>query len=444
MKRLAGAVAGLLAIIAVVAAVAGAPARSADTYRVDAIFDTAKGVIPGQLVKIAGARVGEIADVRLTRDYKARIVMTVPRRFQFRSDASCNIQPEGLISENFVQCDPGTPSKGLLRGIGDLPPTVPVQRTSVPVNLTDLFRIFKTDVRQRFTVAIAGLGGGLAARGGDLNAVILRANPTLRAIRRLSSQLAAQKRQLVRAVADTDTVIGSLARNSGDVQRFIVSTGRVTRRTAAHRVELAESIRRLPALLDATDPAVGNLNRLATQGRPLLAQLRASTPALERLLDQVQPFSAAAVPALTELGSFARTATPTIRHATPLVQRASTLSAELPEAARILARTLVDLRDRGFVENLNLFAYFGAAAQARFDSVSHIFASHPEIGPCSPYAQTPVPGCNAFYGPKRASAPAATAATATRAHRAPAARRPAASPGSRQTLDDLANFLLGS
>ena len=26
-------------------------------YRVDAIFDTAKGVLPGQLVKIAGARV---------------------------------------------------------------------------------------------------------------------------------------------------------------------------------------------------------------------------------------------------------------------------------------------------------------------------------------------------------------------------------------------------
>ena len=42
----------------------------------------------------------------------------MPRRFEFREDASCNIQPEGLISENFVQCDPGTPGKDALQGEG--------------------------------------------------------------------------------------------------------------------------------------------------------------------------------------------------------------------------------------------------------------------------------------------------------------------------------------
>src|SRR3954454_11786026 len=133
MRRVAAAVAALVGVLAVAAAIVGAPARSADTYRVDAIFDTAKGVIPGQLVKIAGARVGTVADVRLTPDYKARVVMTVPRRFVFRRDASCNIQPEGLISENFVQCDPGRGSAPVLRAQHGHPPTVPVQHTAVPV-----------------------------------------------------------------------------------------------------------------------------------------------------------------------------------------------------------------------------------------------------------------------------------------------------------------------
>src|SRR5205085_1438973 len=155
--------------------------------------------------------------------------------------------------------------------------------------------------------------GGLAARGDDLNAVILRANPTLAAIRRLTKELAGQKAQLVSAVEDTDRVIAALARDRGDVQDFLVEASGVTEKTAA-------------------------------------------------------------------------------------------LSADLPEAGRLLATNLVDLRERGFVENLNLFAYFGAAAQARFDSVSHLFASHPEFGPCSPYATSPVAGCNAFYGGDRAAA----------------------------------------
>src|ERR1700712_6012850 len=99
-----------IVILAVLAVAVTPRSQSASTYRVDAIFDTAKGIIPGQVAKIAGARVGAIEDVQLTKDYKARIIMSIPRRFTFHSDASCTIQPEGLISENFVQCDPGTPS----------------------------------------------------------------------------------------------------------------------------------------------------------------------------------------------------------------------------------------------------------------------------------------------------------------------------------------------
>ncbi|MEA2294168.1 MAG: hypothetical protein QOE86_1807 [Solirubrobacteraceae bacterium] len=420
MRRIAASALGLPAVIAALLAIAGAPARSADTYRVDAIFDTAKGVIPGQLVKIAGARVGTIDDVQLTRDYKARIVMLVPRKFAFRSDASCNIQPEGLISENFVQCDPGTPSKRPLERRGALPPTVPVQRTSVPVSLTDLFRIFQADVRQRFTVAVAAVGGGLAARGGDLNAILLRANPTLAAIRKLTGDLAAQKATLRRAVVDSDKVIASLAAERGDVKGFIDQAARVTTRTASRSTELADAIRRLPALLDATDPAVANLDRLTRDGRPLLGRLRAATPSLERLLGQVGPFAAAGTPALAQLGGVSKLGIEVARDARPVTSRLAPFSAAAIPAGAALASTLVDQRDRGFVENLNAFAYYGAAAQARYDATSHIFPAHPELTTCAGYATAPVAGCNAFYGGART---AAGTATARRKH--PATRRPA-------------------
>src|SRR4051794_32337570 len=65
-------------------------ASGSSDYRVDAIFDTAKGIIPGQVVKVAGARVGTIVDVKLTPDFKARIQLKLDGRFApFRTDASC-------------------------------------------------------------------------------------------------------------------------------------------------------------------------------------------------------------------------------------------------------------------------------------------------------------------------------------------------------------------
>jgi phospholipid/cholesterol/gamma-HCH transport system substrate-binding protein len=413
--------------MATAAAVIGAPAQSAGTYRVDAIFDTAKGIIPGQVIKVAGARVGSIEDVQLTEDYKARIVMSVPRRFTFREDASCNIQPEGLISENFVQCDPGTPDKPELDG--EPVPTVPVERTSVPVSITDLFRIFQADVRQRFTVAMMAVGGGLAARGSDVNAIILRSNPTLAAVRRLTSDLAAQREQISAAVRDTDELIAKLAERKDKVTDFIEQSERVTAQTAAKRAPLAESIRRLPPLLDATDVAVGDLNRLLRDGRPLLGELRAAAPGLEQVLIEVGPFSRAARPALTALGDVAETGRSTVRSAEPVVALLRKFTTVSGPAGRTLADLLVDLRDAGGVEYLARFIYFSTAATSRYDSTSHILPAHAvDGGQCSMVATEPVEGCNAFF---RDAAPSArTEPTRRRAPRGdkPKAAEPAATP----------------
>src|SRR5205807_8100583 len=114
-RRLAVIVLGLAAVgafaaLETFAALGRASSSSApSSYRVDAIFDDARGLIPGQLVKVAGARVGTIEGVSLTPDFKARVEMRVDGRFApFRSDASCTIRPEGLLAENYVNCDPGT------------------------------------------------------------------------------------------------------------------------------------------------------------------------------------------------------------------------------------------------------------------------------------------------------------------------------------------------
>ena len=73
-----------------------------------AIFDNAGFVIPGEDVKIAGVKVGKIASIDVTADFKAAVVLeiTEPGYQDFRRDASCIVRPQNLIGERFVECKP--------------------------------------------------------------------------------------------------------------------------------------------------------------------------------------------------------------------------------------------------------------------------------------------------------------------------------------------------
>ncbi len=455
MRRIAVMVTVALAAIAVSIALLGSPARGASTYRVDVIFDTAKGIIPGQLVKIAGARVGKVEGVKLTPNYKARIQMSLPRRFApFRVSASCSIQPEGLVGENFVQCDPGRSSAPPLTGRNGQPPTVPVSHTSVPVNLTDLFNIFNTPVRQRFSIVVAELGIGLDGRGEDFNAILRRANPALADARRALSKLNAQRDQIAATVSDSDRLVAELARRRGAVRSFVSRAALVTSRTAAHRRQLAVGIRRLPALLRATRPALRDLDTFTRDGAPLLAQLRTAAPDVNRLVADIPPFAQAGVPALQHLSTAAVEGRKTVRNATPIVGKLREFASDALPTGKLVNQLFVNLRERGVVEGLLAFVYQTTATTARYDQISHILPAHLVFVNCGFYATTPQPGCSANFHGGAGSSTSSTAASARPGSKGSVldangalAQRVADSIGldakRERRLQDLADYLLG-
>src|SRR5437764_14486128 len=125
MRRLVTLALAAAALAALIALLDGGAGKAADTARFDVIFDDARGLVGGQLVKIAGARAGTIDNVVLTSGFKARIEASIDRRFMpFHQNATCAIRPEGLIAENYLECDPGTDSSPLLRATGGRPPPV--------------------------------------------------------------------------------------------------------------------------------------------------------------------------------------------------------------------------------------------------------------------------------------------------------------------------------
>ena len=54
-------------------------------------------------------------------------------------------------------------------------PKLPVERTTQPVALTDLFEIWNAPTRDRLQILLSTLGIATSARGEDLNAILRRA-----------------------------------------------------------------------------------------------------------------------------------------------------------------------------------------------------------------------------------------------------------------------------
>lgn len=392
MRRLA-----LLVLLAAGAAIA-APSSGGSDYRVDVVFDDSRGLVPGQLVQVAGARVGTIDDVSLTRDFKARVHLEVDRDFApFREDAQCTIKPQGLIAENYVECDPGSPDAEPLRGRGGERPTVPVEQTTQPVALTDLFEIWNAPTRDRLQILLSSLGIANAGRGADLNAILRRANPALALARRVIGQLERQRDDLATIVDATGEVAEDLGRQPDGLRRLARHAARVTTETARHREQLGESVRRLPALLREARPALRKLDATMDAGRPLLAQLERSAPAVNRLSADIPRLDEIARPALAALAPVLRRGARTASRSGPflgLVRDYASGSLDNAKTAGVMFKTL---EDRGFPRLFIEFLYNGAMAAARYDSSGHILPAHVTISHCGIYSAVPVAGCGSAF-----------------------------------------------
>jgi virulence factor Mce-like protein len=397
VKRIA-AVASVLACAALAVLLSAAGGKQGGSYRVDAIFDNAAFLIPGQDVKIAGAKVGSVVGVKLTPDLKARIEMAIDGHFApFRSDADCTIQPQSLIGEKFIQCTPGTPRGRPLAAAAGHPPTVPVARTHAPVDFDLVLNTFREPAAARLALIVDTLGAGLAGNGAALNAALLRANPALAETRRVLAILDRDRAVLGDVIDESDRIIGELARRSGQVRTFIDRASRVAATTAERRGALAESIRRLPAALAQAEPSLRALREMTDATLPVLGHLDEAARPLARLTADVPPLAKAARPALDHLGAAARTGTATLREAAPTVAKLREFAAAALPTGQLVAELVDSLQKRGAVEGLQTFVHLAALTTSRFDAISHILPAHVLGDECGVYADKPAAACDAHF-----------------------------------------------
>jgi ABC-type transporter Mla subunit MlaD len=406
------AIVGIAAVILVVVA-AGAVLflirQEEDTYRVRAIFDNAGFIIPGEDVKIAGVKVGKVASLDVTEDFKAAIVLeiTEPGYQDFRRDASCIVRPQNLIGERFVECKPtqvrsanseAPPKLDVIEdGPGEGEYLLPVENTSQTVDIDLIGNTMRAPERERLSLILNELGTGLAGRGRDLNEVIRRANPALRETDKVLEILAGQNTVLEQLAVNSDTVLAPLARDRARVAGAIRNSSDVAQATAERRGDLAADIQTLPEFLDELEPTMVRLGSLADETTPLLRDLGANAEAINDLVERQGPFAQAAIPAVDSLGEAAKVGTPALTDARPVIKDLRTLANNVRPVGQDLREVLESFRDTQGIERLMDYIFYQVAAVNGFDSVGHYLRAGLMVNQCATYAIEPVAGCSSNF-----------------------------------------------
>ena len=185
MRRLIAITLVLIAVPLVLVFGVAAKDGGGSGYKVRAIFDFVRAV-PGEDVKVAGAKVGSIESLHVTPDNKAAVVLRIDDAgfTPFHANAHCTIRPQSLIGETFAECSPGSSAAPVLpaikQGDGKGEHLLPLSHTSSPVDIDEINDIMREPTRERLALIIDEFGTALAGRGQDLNQAIHRANPALR------------------------------------------------------------------------------------------------------------------------------------------------------------------------------------------------------------------------------------------------------------------------
>jgi len=399
-------------------------------YRVTAIFNNAFSVIPGEDVKIAGVKVGKIESLDVTGDQKAAVKLRIDLAGfgDWRRDATCTIRPQSLIGEKFVECTPtqphpvGSPQAPLIPEQKDGPyegtHLIPSSQTSRPIDIDLLNNILRLPYRERLSIILNELGTGLAGRGADLNQVIRNADPALKETDKVLKLLAGENKTLRDLARDSDTALAPLARERAKVADFIDKAGNTAQATAEKSAAFEQNIAKLPAFLRQLKPTMIRLGALSDEMSPVLEDLGAQAPAINRFIISLGPFSRSATPSLTTLGDASVPGRKALVAAKPIVQDLKTFGTEVKPLSSNLSSLLTSFRDTGGIERLMDFLFYQVAAINGFDSYGHYLRAQLIVNTCTTYRVQADPACTANFV-KGSSARASTAAGRDDAIRSP-------------------------
>src|SRR5215203_2418234 len=295
MRRIALTLAVLAATAATVVTVTGA----SDSRSYQAELFNAFGLVKGSELRVAGAKAGTITDLDITPQKTALVTVEEEGNFpELKADASCSSEPQSLIAEYFLNCQPGSSDQPLNRPI-----PAASNKTTVQPDLAQ--NTLREPFKNRLQLLINEFGTALDGNAENLNAAIRSGAPALQQLKQVLNILGNQNTTIAELNTNADAIFRQLADRREDVVHFIDNAGRTAAISAERSADLSKNFDLLDDFLAELKPTMFELGKLATYQTPLLVDLHAAAPGLNKLAKNLPSFNNGTQQSLTSLGGAA-------------------------------------------------------------------------------------------------------------------------------------------
>ncbi|MCX6400015.1 MAG: MCE family protein [Propionibacteriales bacterium] len=185
-----------------------------ETYH--ALFSDAAGLKVGEEVRVAGVKVGQVTDIAL-QGAAVRVTFRV-KGVDLGKKTTAGIEVKTLLGQHYVSLDPA--------GEGNVgsDSTIPLARTTTPVNLVPVFdQLTKTADR----LDTAQLATAFESLAGTLSAAAPEMTPALEGLRRLSNVVNNRDEGIADLLRQARVVSGTVAARDRDLGQLLAGADRV-------------------------------------------------------------------------------------------------------------------------------------------------------------------------------------------------------------------------
>ncbi len=295
------------------------PGLGQEFYSINAEFETAQAITPGQgqATVIAGINVGKVGAATLDNGV-AKVRLDIEPKYQelLHQDAEFLLRPKTALSDMVVEIDPGTTGPPPEEGS-----TLPLAQGLSNIQLDQFFATLDGDTQQYLTLLLAGAGEGLDGKGPELSQALRRFGPFAQYTAKLNGKLAKRRNNIKGSVTAFSQIATELGNNDQVVADFITNSKNNLQAWADEEASLREALQEFPPTLAAAQDGLQKSNNLSLVLRPTLLglipgakNLKSSLRSLQSLAanttatvkNNIRPFTRDVQPVFKDLGKTSR------------------------------------------------------------------------------------------------------------------------------------------
>uniref|UniRef100_A0AAU2UYG8 MCE family protein n=1 Tax=Streptomyces sp. NBC_00003 TaxID=2903608 RepID=A0AAU2UYG8_9ACTN len=217
-----------------------------DTRTYKARFTDTTGLIEGDSVRIAGVKVGQVDGVEVVDRRLAQVTFSVRRSRTLPGTATASIKYLNMVGQRYIELGRGTGAVGATLAPGA---TIPVERTTPALDLTQLFNGFQPLFEGLSPKDVNQLAGSivrvLQGEGGTVDSL-------LKHIGSLTTTVAAKDKVIGEVVTNLNAVLTTVNDREAGFNDLVVTLRQLVSGFAGDRKPLGEAIAAMGDLTTVT------------------------------------------------------------------------------------------------------------------------------------------------------------------------------------------------